>query len=194
MSFISLLILAFAMSMDAFAVAIAKGALLNHRPTLWQALRMGLLFGIIEGLTPFIGWGLGKLTHQWIEQWDHWIAFCLLFGLGLKVIYEHFSERPEIKTLETEAPEQHKKTWFMLILTAIGTSLDAMTVGVSLAFLEANIALAMLMIGLATTLMVSLGILIGQRVGEKFGKYAELLGGLVLMIIGSFILYSHTLA
>lgn len=189
MSFLSLLILAFAMSMDAFAVAIAKGALLNQRPTLWHALRMGLLFGIIEGLTPLIGWGLGKLAHQWIEQWDHWLAFFLLFGLGLKVIYGHFSEQ-----LETTEPEQHKKTWYMLILTAIGTSLDAMTVGVSLAFLNVNIFLAMLMIGLATTLMVSLGILIGQRVGEKFGEYAELLGGFVLIIIGSFILYSHTLA
>lgn len=187
MNFFSLIALSFAMSMDAFAVAIAKGALLEQKPSLVKALKIGLLFGLIEGITPFIGWALGHLAHQWIEQWDHWIAFSLLTALGLKVIYEYFTHSPE----DISTPSDENKSWWLLILTAIGTSLDAMTVGISLAFLDVNIFIATIMIGLATTLMVTLGILIGQKVGQKWSDYAELLGGITLIVIGSFILYSH---
>ncbi|MDO4223848.1 MAG: manganese efflux pump MntP family protein [Acinetobacter sp.] len=185
MSFFALLVLAFAMSMDAFAVAIAKGVILG-KVSIWRALRIGILFGLIEGITPLIGWGLGKLAHQWIEQWDHWLAFALLLGLGLKVCYESLQHDDSPTSQPTTSPK-----FYLLILTAIGTSLDAMTVGVSLAFLDVSILLATLMIGLATCVMVSSGVMLGHSMRQNCGKYAEFLGGIVLIVIGSFILIDH---
>lgn len=187
MTLITLIFLAFAMSMDAFAVALAKGAILQ-RPSFVQALKIGGLFGLIEGITPLVGWLIGTVAHQWIEQIDHWIAFILLVGLGLKALYDAFfgedDEQQENETLT-------KQSRWLLVLTAIGTSLDAMTVGITLAFLTVNIVLASLFIGLATTIMATSGILLGRLLGEKIGKSAEVFGGIVLIIIGSSILIEH---
>lgn len=183
MSFVSILILAFAMSTDAFAVAIGMGARRNHVP-IKEALQVGLLFGVIEGVTPLVGWALGSVAASYVESWDHWIAFTLLGGLGLRMIIEGCGEPDE------EADDPARPFW-LLALTGLATSIDAMVVGVSLAFTDAGILLPALAIGLATLMMVTLGLLIGRRIGAMLGKRAEILGGLVLIAVGSVTLWEH---
>lgn len=181
------LFLAFGMSMDAFAASISKGAT-RHKPKLSDALRTGLIFGVIETITPLIGWSLGLLASQFVMEWDHWIAFTLLAFLGIRMIIEGVRAEPE-----TEAPCRRHGFW-LLVTTAIATSIDAMAVGVGLAFLQVNIVWTALAIGTATLIMSTLGIMIGRYIGPLLGKRAEILGGLVLIGIGSQILWSHLAA
>ncbi len=185
MSIFALMLLALAMSTDAFAASISKGAYLRH-PRLLSAIKMGLIFGIIEGTTPLIGWLIGNAGAHYIEEFDHWVAFILLLLLGTHMIVESVKEDDD-----TQSEAAQKSSIAKVILTAIGTSLDALTVGVSLAFVAVNIYLAALMIGLATALMVTMGSLLGHRLATVIGKRAETLGGVVLVVIGSWILYSH---
>ncbi|PKH23769.1 hypothetical protein CIG19_10115 [Enterobacterales bacterium CwR94] len=185
MTFYATLILAFGMSMDAFAAAIGKGAAL-HRPSIKEALRTGIIFGCIEAITPLIGWAIGLAASQYIVQWDHWVAFTLLFILGARMIMEGVkkeAQEPE------EAPRRHG--FWLLVMTAIATSLDAMAVGVGLAFLQVNIVTTALTIGAATTIMAASGILLGRFLGAAVGKWAEILGGVVLIGIGCSILVEH---
>jgi putative Mn2+ efflux pump MntP len=174
------------MSSDAFAAAIGKGARLD-RPSLGEALRTGLIFGGIEAITPVIGWALGKGASRYIEAFDHWIAFGLLLVIGGKMIWDGLRRAPE-----EEKPQRHSLT--VLMVTAIGTSIDALAVGVTLALVDANIIVNALAIGTATFTMVTIGILTGRYLGEKFGRYAEAAGGVVLIVIGINILLEHTLA
>lgn len=185
MSFYAISILAFSMSMDSFAAAIGKGAMLK-RPPVSEALRTGLIFGVIEAITPIIGWAAGLAASQYIMQWDHWIAFVLLFVLGVRMMKEGVSKTADE---EAEAPRRHG--FWLLVTTAIATSLDAMAVGVGLAFLNVNIVTTALMIGLATTIMATTGMLLGRFLGTTIGKWAEVLGGVVLICIGSSILVEH---
>ncbi|MDR0218255.1 MAG: manganese efflux pump MntP [Enterobacteriaceae bacterium] len=187
MSFYATLILAFALSMDAFAVAISKGATL-HRPHLREALRTGFIFGLVEACTPLIGWSLGIYASQYIMQWDHWVAFLLLFILGGRMIIESFKNKTE-ETAQPHISRQHNPS--RLILAAIATSLDAMAIGVGLAFLQVNILHTAMTIGIITMMMATLGILIGRYIGPLLGKRAELIGGLVLIAIGFNILFEH---
>lgn len=178
------ILLAFGMSMDAFAASIGKGATL-HKPKFSEALRTGLIFGSIETLTPLIGWGLGMLASQFVLEWNHWIAFVLLVFLGGRMIVEGF------RSVDDDEEIPHRHGFWLLVTTAIATSLDAMAVGVGLAFLQANILLTALAIGCATFLMSTLGIMVGRYIGPLLGKRAEILGGIVLIGIGSQILWSH---
>ena len=179
------ILLAFGMSMDAFAASIGKGATL-HKPKFSEALRTGLIFGVIETLTPLIGWGLGMLASQFVLEWNHWIAFILLMFLGGRMVLEGF----RTETDDTgEAPHRHG--FWLLVTTAIATSLDAMAVGVGLAFLQVNILTPALAIGCATLVMSTLGMMIGRFIGPLLGKRAEILGGIVLIGIGIEILWSH---
>lgn len=179
------LLLAFGMSMDAFAASIGKGATL-HKPKFSEALRTGLIFGVIETLTPLLGWGMGMLASQFVLEWNHWIAFVLLVFLGGRMVLEGF--RGE-SVSAAEAPCRHG--FWLLVTTAIATSLDAMAVGVGLAFLQVNILTTALAIGCATLIMSTLGIMIGRFIGPLLGKRAEILGGIVLIGIGVQILWSH---
>ncbi|MEG5263287.1 manganese efflux pump MntP [Pseudomonas sp. JDS28PS106] len=181
---ISLIFLALAMSTDAFAAAIGKGASL-HKPRFLEALRTGLIFGAIESITPVIGWGIGHVASRYVEEWDHWIAFTLLLLLGLHMIHNG---------LKPEEPEEEKRTqhsFFILATTAFATSIDALAVGIGLAFVEVNIVVAAVAIGIATTVMVTIGVMLGRVLGTVVGQRAEILGGLVLMAVGSTILYEH---
>ncbi len=187
MSIINLILIAFAMSTDAFAAAIGKGSRLRA-PRLLNALKLGLLFGVIEGITPVIGWAIGSAGASYIEQIDHWVAFGLLLALGAHMIYASLNGDDDD---EAEAEPQVKTSVVATALTAIGTSIDAMAVGVSFAFLDVNIALAAVLIGLATFAMVTIGALLGERLGHLVGERAEAIGGVVLIAVGSFILYSH---
>jgi putative Mn2+ efflux pump MntP len=178
---IALPLLALSMSTDAFAVAICKGASLKN-PRFFEALRMGLIFGLIEAITPLIGWLIGNIAASYVDVWGHWIAFALLVVLGLHMFYEGLIPCRE----EIEQPSRH--SFFKIALTAFGTSIDAMAVGASLAFSEVNIFLAAGLIGLATTVMVTLGVMLGRVVGSLFGQKAECIGGLTLIAVGVWIL------
>ncbi|EJN06621.1 manganese efflux pump MntP [Herbaspirillum sp. YR522] len=185
MNFPALLLLALAMSTDAFAAAIGKGAAMQ-RPRFIQALRIGLLFGVIEAITPLIGWLIGSIATQWVAAWDHWIAFTLLLVLGVSMVREGLSNGDD----DEPAPAQNQSV-IKLALTAVATSIDAMAVGVGLAFVNVSIVEASLLIGLATTTMVTIGILLGRALGGLIGKRAEILGGVVLIGVGVAILYEH---
>lgn len=185
MSPISLILLAFAMSTDAFAAAIGKGSALN-KPNVLMALRTGLIFGVIEATTPVIGWLLGQAASSYVEQWDHWIAFVLLLALGLHMIHNGLSSKDDEVG---EKPDQH--SFWLLAATAVATSIDALAVGISMAFVDVSIWVAALAIGLATTTMVTIGIMLGRVLGAIVGKRAEVIGGLVLMCIGGAILFEH---
>ncbi len=183
MTLTAIIILALAMSTDAFAVAIGMGARRNHVP-LPEALRIGLLFGLIEGITPVIGWALGSMAASYVADWDHWIAFVLLGGLGIRMIIEG-SGAPD----DTE--EIAKRPFWLLVLTGFATSIDALVVGVGLAFADSSIVAPAVAIGIATLSMVTLGLLIGRRIGAVVGKRAEIFGGLVLIAVGCLTLWEH---
>ncbi|MFA5489341.1 MAG: manganese efflux pump MntP [Candidimonas sp.] len=185
MSFISLLFVALAMSTDAFAAAVAKGAGVQ-KPKFRDALRAGVIFGVIEAITPAIGWGIGHVASQFISAWDHWVAFSLLLALGLHMIYQG------LKTEDASQNEKVQKHAFgLLAVTAFATSIDALAVGVGLAFVDVNIVLASCAIGLMTLVMVVLGFMLGRVIGTVLGRKAEILGGVVLIVIGSLILFEH---
>jgi putative Mn2+ efflux pump MntP len=183
-SFLSTLLLALSMSTDAFAAAVGKGARLAH-PSLREALRTGLIFGGIEAMTPLIGWAMGKAASRFIAEFDHWIAFAILTIVGGKMIWDALRREPD-----EEKPSSHSLA--VLALTAVGTSIDALAVGVTLALIDANIIVNALAIGATTFVMVTIGMMMGRYLGEKFGHYAEAAGGVVLILIGFAILAEHT--
>jgi manganese efflux pump family protein len=185
MNSLATVILAFSMSADAFAAALGKGSVL-HRPRLGEALRTGLVFGTVEAITPVIGWAAGIAASAYIAAIDHWIAFALLGVIGAKMLWDSM-KRPT----EQEKPKRH--SFALLLVTAVGTSIDAMAVGVTLAFVDADIAATAVAIGLATFLMTTFGVLIGRIIGGRFGRLAEALGGLGLIGIGTRILIEHTM-
>ncbi|MBC7787215.1 MAG: manganese efflux pump [Methylophilaceae bacterium] len=143
------------------------------------------MFGLIEAITPLIDWGIGSVATKYVATWDHWIAFTLLGVLGLHMIYEGL-QAPDPSE---DKPSQH--SFVVLAITAFATSIDAMAVGVSLAFINVNIITTAAAIGFATFTMVTLGVMLGRVLGLLVGKLAELLGGFILIIIGNYILYEH---
>lgn len=175
-------LLAMSMSVDAFAASIGRGASTARRG-LAAILATGLTFGIIEAITPLIGWGLGMVASRYVEAVDHWIAFGLLASVGLHMAWHAL-------TAEEAATPRRGGRW-ALLATAIGTSLDAMAVGASLAFLDVNILVIAAAIGLATMAMSTLGLVLGRLLGQRFGRGTEVLGGVVLVIVGLTILYEH---
>ena len=183
MSFLTILALAFGMSMDAFAAAIAQGAAIGTPTT----LRTAAVFGSVEALTPLIGWAIGSVAQRYIADWDHWIAFTLLLLLGLRMIYGALQPEPHAGEQSEEGQPQRSQSGrrppspLMLVAIAFATSIDSMIVGVGLAFLEVNILLTALAIGLR----------LGSFLGSAIGKCAEILGGLVLIGIGTLILAEH---
>lgn len=182
MSIISNTIIAFCMSADAFAASIGIGVALR-KPKWSHAMKIGLVFGGVEAATPVIGWLLGIMASGFMASVDHWVAFAILSLIGGKMIHEGFQNK------ETERKESH--TFGLLFLTAIGTSMDAMAVGATLALLNVNIWIMAAMIGAATFLMSTLGIMTGHYIRTKAGKIAEVLGGSCLIAIGVTILAEH---
>jgi putative Mn2+ efflux pump MntP len=181
---VSTALLAFAMSTDAFAAAIGKGAAL-HKPRLREALRTGLIFGTIEMLTPLAGWGIGLAAAKYVSTWDHWIAFGLLTLLGLRMI------RAGLAPVEEDAQKPSRHSFWLLAATGLATSIDALAVGVGLAFLDVSIISTAVAIGLSTMVMVTLGVMLGRMLGTIVGHRAEIAGGVVLIGIGIGILAQH---
>ena len=173
------------MSTDAFAAAIGKGAAMRQ-PRLVDALRAGVIFGVIETITPLLGWALGRAASGYLAAFDHWIAFALLSALGIHMIVAGL--RPEVLE-QDDAGGRHGL--MSLATTGFATSIDAMAIGVSLAFLDAHIGVVAMVIGLCTLVMVTLGIMLGRALSTLVGKRAEIIGGLILVIVGSTILYEH---
>jgi putative Mn2+ efflux pump MntP len=184
MNLVSTAALSLAMATDAFAVAIGKGAALQ-KPNLRAALRIGLIFGVVEGLTPLLGWLLGQAAAPYVEAWDHWIAFVLLTLLGLRMIREALHGDAQ------EGGQDRHQSFWLLVITGFATSIDAMIVGLGLAFMDVNIWGTAASIGACTFTMVTIGIMLGRALGAVVGKRAEMLGGVVLIVIGSTILYEH---
>jgi len=189
MSPLSILLVGFAMSTDAFAAAVGKGAAMR-KPRLSDALRAGLIFGVIEAITPIIGWLAGRAASQYVQAFDHWIAFGLLGILGVHMIVAGLKPEEDAGGEDDASGEQHKSFW-TLAATGFATSIDAMAIGVGLAFLDVHIGVVALVIGLCTMTMVTLGIMLGRVLGQLAGKRAEIIGGAILIIIGCTILYEH---
>jgi manganese efflux pump family protein len=189
MNLISIILLALAMSTDAFAAALGKGTALRH-PRWGEALRTGLMiFGTIEALTPLFGWLLGQAAAQYVTAWDHWIAFALLSGLGLRMIRAGYT----VDEAE-DLPKPSRHSFWVLATTGFATSIDAMAVGVGLAFVDVGILPIAAAIGLTTCVMVTLGVMLGRVLGAVAGKRAEIVGGLLLIGIGAAILNDHLAA
>ena len=185
MNAISIALLSLAMSTDAFAAAVGKGTALRT-PRWSEALRTGAIFGVIEALTPLAGWALGLGAASYVKSWDHWIAFVLLGGLGLRVVFEGL-KKPEAQA--RQKPSRHG--FWLLVVTGFATSIDAMVVGVGLAFIDVDILPVAAAIGFTTFIMVTLGVMVGHVLGAIVGKWAEIFGGIVLIGIGTAILVKH---
>ena len=188
MNLLTTILLALGMSVDAFAAALARGAGSLHY-TWRQTVKTALIFGIVETITPLIGWRAGSMAQKFIAEYDHWLAFGLLLALGLKMIWGALHDDGD----EAAATDGNRTdtTLLLTVVTAIATSIDSMVVGVGLAFLDANIWLTALAIGTSTTIMAAIGLRLGRLLGQKIGSRAEMAGGVVLIGIGTFILLEH---
>lgn len=183
MSYVEIFFLAVALSMDAVAVALCKG-LAMKKITIKDCLNVGLWFGFFQGLMPFIGYILGSSLSNFISELDHWVAFILLGIIGINMIRESFSDEDE------EEVDNHLNFKAMLLM-AIATSIDALAVGVTFAFLQVNILTSILLIGITTFVLSSIAVKVGSIFGDKLKSKAELLGGIVLVLIGTKILVEH---
>ena len=192
MNFIALIFTGFALSMDAFAVSITKGMTIKNLKKS-TALKMALAFGLFQGGMPLLGWILGISFKNYIEAVDHWIAFILLGFIGFNMIKGFFEDKKEESELEFSATaDDVDLSNKEIIMLAIATSIDALAVGISFAFLNVNIIPASLIICIITFLVCAVGAFIGNKVGDIFNGYAELVGGVILILIGFNILNEHT--
>ena len=182
MDLLSLFILAVGLSMDAFAVSICKGLAMD-RVTLKKGGIVGLWFGGFQALMPMIGYILGSQFERFITAIDHWIAFVLLGIIGASMIKEAMSVDEEHATASLDV-----KTMFLL---AVATSIDALAVGVTFAFLQVNIIAAVLFIGMTTLILSMIGVKVGNVFGLRYKAKAEIAGGVILILMGIKILLEH---
>ena len=184
---IELFLLGVGLSMDAFAVSVCKGLgmrKLNKK----QAIIIGLYFGGFQALMPFVGWLLGSQFQKYITSIDHWIAFILLGFIGGKMMIEAVREWNEEEVVDVmDAPIDHKN---MLVL-AVATSIDALTVGITFAFLGTPIVEAITIIGITTMVISIAGVVVGNFFGSRYKSKAEFIGGLILVLLGLKILLEH---
>lgn len=182
MPFIQLFLLSLGLAMDAFAVAVCKGLKMKCIDLKYAFLIAGF-FGVFQAAMPLLGWFLGKQFQSYITSFDHWIAFVLLLFIGGQMIWESFQKEVDDKPLTYDLKE--------LTMLAIATSIDALAVGVTFAFLNIDILPAILTIGVITFLLSLLGVRVGNRFGVKYKSRAELFGGVILVLIGCKILLEH---
>ena len=173
MGFWELFILAVGLSMDAFAVSVCKGLSLGKIKAKHMCLA-GIWFGGFQALMPLVGYFLGSFFADVITKYSHWIAFALLAFLGAKMIKESF---------ESEELDDNMG-WKTMLVLAVATSIDASAVGVTFAFLDVNILLAVILIGVTTFAFSAAGVKIGSVFGEKYKSKAEIAGGIILILIG----------
>jgi putative Mn2+ efflux pump MntP len=176
--------IALALAMDAFAVALGTGVTLQ-RLTGRHIFRLSFHFGLFQALMPVIGWLAGLSLVQWIAAWDHWIAFALLSYVGGRMIRESFQDEEPAASDPTRG--------LTLVMLSIATSIDALAVGFSLSLLGVSIWLPAVVIGLVAGALTMIGMLLGDRIGSRWGARVEIFGGLVLIGIGLKILWEHTM-
>ena len=184
MHILPIILIAIGLSFDTFAVSVSSGGILP-KITFFEGIRIALVLAFFQALMPLIGWFAGRGFVAYARNIDHWIAFILLSGLGAKMIYDSFRKDVEKKL--------HPLNLRVLISMAIATSIDALIVGFSFAFLEYRIVISTFIIGTITFLVSMLGLLFGKNVGARLGKRMEIIGGLILIAIGIEIVLEHTL-
>jgi manganese efflux pump family protein len=182
---ISLLALATALAMDAFAVAIVTGLVLNP-VTRRHVFRLAFHFGLFQFLMPILGWLGGTAVRAYVSDVDHWIAFALLGFVGGKMFLEGLSGRES----EFSASNDPTSGWSLVVLS-VATSIDALAVGLSLAMVGSTIVIPAVVIGIVAACLTTLGMILGRRIGSVWGKRVEVLGGLILIGIGVRILFEH---
>jgi manganese efflux pump family protein len=180
----SILLIALSLSADCFAVALGGSAGIKKAGSI-PAIRTALAFGFAQLLMPIIGWAVGRAVTDFIAGYDHWVAFGLLAFVGGRMVWEAFHEKEEA------AKDADISRGFLLVTLAVATSIDALAVGLSFAFLDINIVVASVIIGIVAFLITILGFYIGRRVGLILGQRAKLAGGVILIGIGIKILLSH---
>lgn len=184
MSFLTIVVVAVGLAMDAFAVSIASGAAykqLHVRHT----LRIAIFFGGFQAFMPLIGALAGLSVKNYIADYDHWIAFAILAAVGGKMIYESFKI--------TEAEKNNSPSNILVLLAlSVATSIDALAIGITLSLVVASIITAVIVIGLVTFVLSYIGVMIGKKFGHIFENKIEAVGGLVLMALGVKILLEHT--
>lgn len=200
MDVLSIILIAVGLSMDAFAVSITNGIIIKDFK-MSHALKIGLFFGAFQALMPMTGWLAGSQFKDYITSIDHWIAFILLAFIGGKMIREAYSKNCETNVSgegmcevaisgQEAVGEDPLRTGRLLVL-AVATSIDALTVGISFAFLNVSILWSSFLIGLITFVICVAGVFIGRKCGCLFQKKAEIIGGLILICIGLKILLEH---
>ena len=187
MGFLELLVIAVGVSMDAFAVSVCKGlnmSKINYK----NAGIIALFFGAFQGFMPLIGYFLGTRFQRYIQSIDHWIAFGLLVFIGGQMIFEVF--KGEEEALDEDGDKLQLK---QLVILAIATSIDALAVGITFALLDGGVGIitSVLMIGIVTFIISFMGVIIGNRFGNKYESKAQLAGGIILVLIGLKILLEH---
>ena len=177
-----LIVLSLGLGMDAFAVSICKG--LSMKKMNWKkALIIGLYFGGFQAIMPVLGYSLSKGFENFVTSIDHWIAFILLGVIGINMIKEAISKENDVHNDSVKFKE--------MIVLAIATSIDALAVGITFAFLNVNLILAISLIGIITFIISVLGVKVGNIFGDKYEKKAEFAGGIILIFLGIKILVEH---
>lgn len=188
MDIFKLFLIAVGLSMDAFAVALCKG--LNMRKINYKhGAVIALFFGGFQAAMPLIGWAVGIRFEEYVTSIDHWIAFILLAIIGGKMVYEAISDKDsedDYTSCKTDKLDLKE-----LAIMAVATSIDALAVGISFAFLNINIVPAVTLIGITTFILSFAGVIIGNNFGLKFKEKAEIAGGVILIFIGLKILLEH---
>ena len=183
MNFIEILLISLSMSMDAFAVCLGVGAarrIDGRRST----FRLAFHFGLFQFIMPVLGWIAGTTILHYITAYDHWVAFGLLGSVGLRMIISGFNP-------ESNDEKMDPSRGWSLVLLSLATSIDALAVGFSLGIVGITIWYPAVVIGVVTGLVSLLGLRLGNKLGEKFGKRMEIVGGIVLVLIGVRILMAH---
>ncbi len=173
------LLLALALAMDAFAVALTQGA--KFRPDGRGGLAIALTFGVFQGVMPLIGWWIGAVAFAYVEAVDHWIAFGLLTFLGVRMLGGHVGEEEAARSLTGRA----------LLLAGVATSIDALAAGITLPTLAVAPLIAAALIGGVTFIMSGAAVWLGRVAGDRWGKWAERAGGVILIALGCKILAEH---
>lgn len=188
MSILTFFLTGIGLSMDAFAISLTKGFCIR-KDIIKKSLIISLFFGLFQGIMPLLGWLSGIYFESYIKSIDHWIAFLLLGYLGVKMIYESVKNKDE-EDLECSLEDDSLKLKELFIL-AIATSIDALAVGISFAFLNVNIIQASIIISITTFIICFCGVSFGKVIGKYIQKYSEILGGIILIGIGIKILIEH---
>ena len=182
MNGLEILLVSIGVAMDAFAVSICKG--LSMKAMNWKkAIIIALYFGVFQALMPAIGYLLGATFQELVTKVDHWIAFALLTFIGVNMLKEAFA-----KDKDTHSESIEFKA---MVILAIATSIDALAVGITFAFLKVNLILATIMIGIVTFLICVIGVKIGNKFGDKYERKSEAVGGFILILMGTKILLEH---